>query len=434
MRFDLITIFPDYFEVLDLSLVGRARQDQIVDIRVHNLRDWAAGKHRTVDDTPAGGGAGMVMRADVWRSAIESVREDGCVLAIPTPSGKPLSQRDLEELAGRPQVIVACGRYEGIDARLAEHYRRVGVEVFEFSLGDYVLNGGEVAALALVEGISRLVPGVVGNPESLLEESHGEEGLLEYPVYTHPHDWQGIAIPPVLHSGDHGRIRRWRRDQSLLRTARLRGDLTRRLLARRPSGLNRRDREVLALGGFSTGSSNPRFEVASDSDMAEVADFAGRTFPLACPPSTTEAEIADFISTNLSVEALSRARAAGARITVCRDEDGPIVAYALVEKQPPPGLESFASSACYISKFYVDLGRHGTGVAGALLEFCLADAVACWDPAAVILGTNRENRRAARFYRHHGFTKVGRRDFVVGGRSHEDFVFARDLTADPPLQ
>ena len=214
MRFDVISTFPEFFSVLDLSLVGKARDAGVLDIEVHNLRNWATGKHLSVDDSPSGGGAGMVMRADVWGHAIDDVISEGAVLAIPTPSGAPLTQRDLERLSTAKQIVIACGRYEGIDARVAEHYRTSSVEVFEYSLGDYVLNGGEVAAIALVEGVSRLVEGVIGNPESLAEESHSAEGLLEYPVYTLPRSWRGLETPAVLFSGDHSRIRRWRRDQA----------------------------------------------------------------------------------------------------------------------------------------------------------------------------------------------------------------------------
>lgn len=434
MRFDLISIFPNYFAVLDLSLLGKAKQDRLVDIHVHDLREWATGRHRSVDDTPAGGGAGMVMRADVWQRAIDSVRGDGAVVAIPTPSGKPLTQRDLEGLASQKQIILACGRYEGIDSRVAEHYRALGVDVREFSLGDYVLNGGEVAALALVEGVSRLVPGVVGNPESLAEESHGADGLLEYPVYTQPQEWEGIEVPAVLRSGDHRKIRRWRRDQSLLRTARRRPDLIEALLESDPGVLDKRDREVLALEGITGGPRRPRFSVATTADLGEVSEFAARTFPLACPPSTTDAEIAGFVSAHLSREALDRCVRDGARIVICRDgEDGPILGYALMEREAPADLGTAPRSAAYLSKLYTDPGCHGTGISGALLERSLRDAVDRWGVGAVALGTNRRNQRAAKFYRRHGFAKMGERRFEVGGRLHHDLVFSRDLGLNPPL-
>lgn len=226
MRIDVVTIFPEYLAPLDLSLVGKARTAGILDLRVHDLRSWTADRHRTVDDTPFGGGAGMVMRPDVWGTALDDVLAGGGHLLLPTPSGTPLTQRTAERLAGEEHLVIACGRYEGIDARVAEHYATVpGVRVSEFSLGDYVLNGGEVAALVLVEAVARLLPGVVGNPESLVEESHGAAGLLEYPVYTKPPSWAGLEVPEVLLSGHHARIGRWRRDEALARTARRRPDL-----------------------------------------------------------------------------------------------------------------------------------------------------------------------------------------------------------------
>ncbi|MEN0129471.1 MAG: tRNA (guanosine(37)-N1)-methyltransferase TrmD [Brevundimonas sp.] len=226
MRIDVVSIFPDYLAPLELSLVGKARDAGLLDLRVHDLRGWTTDRHRTVDDTPFGGGAGMVMRPDVWGTALDDVLDEGAHLLIPTPSGAPLTQRTAEALATESHLVVACGRYEGIDARVAEHYRaRPGIRVTEFSIGDYVLNGGEVAALVVVEAVGRLLPGVVGNPESLVEESHGAAGLLEYPVYTKPPVWSDLEIPDVLLSGHHARIERWRRDQALTRTAERRPDM-----------------------------------------------------------------------------------------------------------------------------------------------------------------------------------------------------------------
>ncbi|MFI2752768.1 tRNA (guanosine(37)-N1)-methyltransferase TrmD [Cellulomonas sp. P22] len=248
MRIDVVSIFPDYLAPLELSLVGKARTSGILSLHVHDLRDWTTDRHRTVDDTPFGGGAGMVMRPDVWGTALDDVLQDGAHLLVPTPSGTPLTQRTAEELAGEQQLVIACGRYEGIDARVAEHYRgHPGVRVSEFSIGDYVLNGGEVAALVLIEAVARLLPGVVGNPHSLVEESHGAAGLLEYPVYTKPPQWQGHDVPEVLLSGHHGRIERWRRDQALERTAARRPDLVERL---DPDALDRHDLVVLAAHGW----------------------------------------------------------------------------------------------------------------------------------------------------------------------------------------
>ncbi|SDS65911.1 tRNA (guanosine(37)-N1)-methyltransferase TrmD [Jiangella sp. DSM 45060] len=251
MRIDVVTIFPDYLTPLDLSLVGKAREAGVLDLRVHDLRDWTTDRHRTVDDTPYGGGAGMVMKPDVWGAALDDVIGSGASgsvprLLVPTPSGRPFTQEVAHELAGEPWLVFACGRYEGIDARLVED-AATRMPVTELSLGDYVLNGGEVAALVVVEAVARLLPGVVGNPESLVEESHGADGLLEYPVYTKPPTWRGLDVPEVLLSGHHGNVARWRRDQALRRTAERRPDLVARL---DPAALDARDREVLDAAGF----------------------------------------------------------------------------------------------------------------------------------------------------------------------------------------
>jgi tRNA (guanine37-N1)-methyltransferase len=248
VRIDIVSIFPDYLGPLGLSLVGKARTTGLVDLRVHDLRDWTTDRHRTVDDTPFGGGAGMVMRPDVWGTALDELVTEGTHLLLPTPSGAPLTQRDAERWSQDAHLVIACGRYEGIDARVAQHYAtRPGVRVSEYSIGDYVLNGGEVAAMVLVEAVVRLLPGVVGNPESLVEESHGSAGLLEYPVYTKPPAWQGIEVPEVLLSGHHGRVERWRRDQALVRTAERRPDLLERLDA---TGLDKGDLAVLDAIGW----------------------------------------------------------------------------------------------------------------------------------------------------------------------------------------
>ena len=245
MRIDVVSIFPEYLAPLELSLVGKARTSGLLDLRVHDLRDSTTDRHRTVDDTPFGGGAGMVMRPDVWGTALDALLDDDAHLLVPTPSGEPFTQRTAEALAGESHLVVACGRYEGIDARVAEHYRS-RVRVTELSLGDYVLNGGEVAALVVVEAVARLLPGVVGNPESLVEESHGAAGLLEYPVYTKPPAWAGLDVPEVLLSGHHARIARWRRDTALERTAARRPDLIAQLPV---DGLDKHDLALLeALG------------------------------------------------------------------------------------------------------------------------------------------------------------------------------------------
>lgn len=227
--FDVISIFPDYFAPLDLSLVGKARRAGLVDWEVHDLRRWTYDRHHTVDDTPYGGGAGMVMKPEPWGEALDHVLEQAWstpTLVVPTPSGERFTQATAHELAEFPHLVFACGRYEGIDARVVDHAAS-RMPVREVSLGDYVLNGGEVAVLAMVEAIVRLVPGVVGNPHSLVEESHSVEGegLLEYPVYTKPPTWRGLDVPEVLLSGHHAKVAQWRREQAWERTAARRPDL-----------------------------------------------------------------------------------------------------------------------------------------------------------------------------------------------------------------
>jgi tRNA (guanine37-N1)-methyltransferase len=233
MKIDIVSIFPEYFSPLDLSLIGRARAAGLLRVAVHDLRQWTHDVHRTVDDTPYGGGPGMVMRPEPWGQALDSLVSDDSVLVVPSPAGEPFTQATAVSLASSPHLVFACGRYEGIDQRVVDHF--AGREV---SLGDYVLFGGEVAVIAMVEAVARLLPGVLGNAESLVEESH-TDGLLEAPVYTKPASWRAHDVPEILRSGDHGRIARWRRDRSLERTARRRPDL----LAR--ASLSARDRAAL---------------------------------------------------------------------------------------------------------------------------------------------------------------------------------------------
>ncbi|WP_022873487.1 tRNA (guanosine(37)-N1)-methyltransferase TrmD [Nesterenkonia alba] len=275
MRIDVISIFPEFFDVLDLSLIGRAQAEGLLRIHRHNLRDYTEDKHRTVDSPPAGGGAGMVMKPEPWAQALEQVLSDGPdqpgaaaslprgaasepgtswvspsrtaaslpgsswvsppgtaashpgaaapTLVIPTPSGEVFTQRTAEELSTCEHLVFAPGRFEGIDERVTE-WAEQRFRVRRLSIGDYVLNGGEAAVVVMVEAITRLIPGVIGNAESLTEESHSD-GLLEYPVYTKPADWRGHRIPEVLLSGDHGRIAAWRRAQAEERTRRVRPDL-----------------------------------------------------------------------------------------------------------------------------------------------------------------------------------------------------------------
>ncbi len=221
MRLDIVTIFPDYFAPLSLSLVGKAIASGIVTVEVHDLRRWTFDRHRTVDDTPYGGGAGMVMLPEPWGLALDELTRPGAQLVVPTPAGDPFTQAVAADLASADHVIYACGRYEGIDARVIE-YARTLLPVREVSLGDYVLAGGEVAVLAMIEATVRLLPGVLGNPESLVEESHSAQwDLLEYPNYTKPPSWRGFDVPEILLSGHHAAIAAWRRQQAEQRTARV---------------------------------------------------------------------------------------------------------------------------------------------------------------------------------------------------------------------
>ena len=212
MKFDLISIFPDYFAPLKLSLIGKAQDQSLLEINVHDLRDHATDNHKTVDDTPYGGGAGMVMMPEIWGQAIDPLIKDDSELIILSPAGSKFTQRMAEELSTKNHLIFACGRYEGIDDRVRQYYENQGFRVRLVSIGDYVLNGGEVAAMVMVEAISRLLPGVLGNPESLTEESHNIEGFLEYPTFTKPQVWRGISVPPVLLSGNHQEIANWRNE------------------------------------------------------------------------------------------------------------------------------------------------------------------------------------------------------------------------------
>jgi tRNA (guanine37-N1)-methyltransferase len=226
MKITAITIFPEYFAPINLSLIGKAIESKLIDFKTVDLREFTHDNHRTVDDTPYGGGAGMVMKPEPWGEAIDAeidVAEGVVDLIVLTPSGTRFNQVVANQLAGCKKLVFACGRYEGIDARVTAHYKKVsGVRVHEISIGDYVLNGGEVAALVIIEAVTRLIPGVIGNPESLIEESHNEIGEVEYPVYTKPSIWRGLEVPEVLTSGNHGEIARWRRQEGLLRSESLR--------------------------------------------------------------------------------------------------------------------------------------------------------------------------------------------------------------------
>jgi len=230
LTLEVVTIFPDYLAPLRQSLLGRAIERGQVELRVHDLRRWSDDVHRTVDDTPYGGGPGMVMRAEPWGRALDELAPPDAVhqprLVLPTPTGRTLTQTLAAELATEPWLLFACGRYEGIDARVVE-YAAQRMPVDEVSLGDYVLSGGEVAVLVIAEAVSRLLPGVLGNDRSAPDDSFGcgTQGLLEAPAYTRPASWRGLDVPPVLLSGNHAEISRWRAERSRERTAQRRPDL-----------------------------------------------------------------------------------------------------------------------------------------------------------------------------------------------------------------
>ncbi len=225
MRLDVVTIFPEYLEPLRTALLGRAIERGVLQLQVHDLRHWTHDVHKAVDDSPYGGGPGMVMKPAVWGAALDEVcaGEPEPLLVVPTPAGVPFTQRMAEQWAEQPRLVFACGRYEGIDQRVfTDAARRMRVQ--EVSLGDYVLIGGEAAVLVMVEAVVRLLPGVLGNVQSAQQDSFSD-GLLEGPAYTRPETWRGLEVPPVLRSGDHARIAAWRREQSLLRTMRRRPEL-----------------------------------------------------------------------------------------------------------------------------------------------------------------------------------------------------------------
>lgn len=239
-RISVVTIFPDYLAPLRQSLLGKAIDRGLVEVAIHDLRQWTDDVHRTVDDAPYGGGPGMVMRPEPWGRALDAVRPAGTRLVVPTPAGQPFTQAMAASWAAEPGLVFACGRYEGIDQRVADWAADAG-PVSEVSIGDYVLAGGESAVLVIVEAVTRLLPGVVGNRESVQSDSHAD-GLLEGPSYTRPVVWRGHEVPPVLLSGDHAAIARWRRSESLRRTASRRPDL---LAALPPEALGDAERALL---------------------------------------------------------------------------------------------------------------------------------------------------------------------------------------------
>ena len=301
MKIDIVSVFPEYFEVLNLSLLGKAQAKGLVEVTAHNLRDWTHDVHHSVDDTPVGGGAGMVMKPEVWSECLDELLQlepavventeniedsaDSCdtadsgtaqssadsensektdiaqssagpVLIFPNPSAPLFTQQDATELSHADHLLFGCGRYEGYDARIPQYYRAQGIDVREYSIGDYVLNGGEVAVSVMLEAITRLLPGFMGNAESIVEESYtGENALLEHRQYTKPAEWRGIKVPDVLLSGNHAKVDRFRRDEALQKTDELRPDLIEALDCAK---LDKADRKTLMALGWEVAAAHPR--------------------------------------------------------------------------------------------------------------------------------------------------------------------------------
>jgi tRNA (guanine37-N1)-methyltransferase len=375
---DVVSIFPDYLAPLDLSLIGKARRDGLLDVRVHDLREFAHDRHRSVDDTPYGGGAGMVMKPQPWAEALDHVVASGWEgqrprLVVPGPGGMPFTQALARELAAEPWLAFACGRYEGIDERVHEYAEQdLGLEVSVVSLGDYVLNGGEVAVLAMVEAVARLLPGVIGNAESLVEESH-EDGLLEYPVYTKPATWQPVRgqtreVPPVLLSGDHAAIAAWRHQQRLDRTA-----------ARRPDLLHP-SQAVAGLGGLD-------LAVATAADGPELM-----VLTRAC----WVAEIARYGMFGAGEETLHEVvEALGEWTTWTWRSSGRLVASVRVRTSPTD------PTLWQIGRLMVAPDLQGRGLGRALLAH--AEAQAPSGTAAYWLNTGASSERNLRIYRKAGY-------------------------------
>ncbi|MCO6558715.1 MAG: tRNA (guanosine(37)-N1)-methyltransferase TrmD [Bifidobacterium sp.] len=291
MKIDIVSVFPEYFEALNVGLFGKAIEHGLLDVKTHDLRDWTHDVHHSVDDTPVGGGAGMVMKPEVWAECLDDLLElepveiadtndvaDSSkqsesdddsenpdlseanpakpILIFPNPSAPLFTQRDATELSRADHLLFGCGRYEGYDARIPRYYRAQGVDVREYSIGDYVLNGGEVAVSVMLEAITRLMPGFMGNPDSIVEESYtGQNALLEHYQYTKPAIWRGMGVPDVLTSGDHGNVNRFRRDEAIAHTDRLRPDLIAQLDCK---SLDKADRKTLMSLGWEVSGSHPR--------------------------------------------------------------------------------------------------------------------------------------------------------------------------------
>ncbi|PWJ25885.1 tRNA (guanine37-N(1)-) methyltransferase [Branchiibius hedensis] len=371
MQLDVISIFPDYLAPLDLSLIGKARRDGLIDLRVHDLRDFTHDRHRTVDDTPYGGGAGMVMKPQPWSEALDHVAaqsDSRPVLIVPGPGGQRFDQATARDLAAQSHLVFACGRYEGIDERVYDYAAR-DFDVRILSLGDYVLNGGDVAVLAMVEAIARLIPGVIGNADSLVEESH-EDGLLEYPVYTKPADWHGRRVPEVLLSGDHAKIAAWRHAQRLTRTA-----------ARRPDLLP-------AAAAMSAGDLEIR--LATPADVGELLTLTHACWLQVGINNNTLSNPAQHETVSSLTESL-----ADWQTYVARSPEGRMVGSVRVQEQ---------GDTWFIARLMVAPDLSGRGIGRRLLEYAETSAPAA--TRAVALATARGNTRNLKMYQRAGFRPV----------------------------
>lgn len=371
MRIDVLTIFPQYLEPLGLSLPGKAIETGLVDLAVHDLRDWTHDRHRTVDDTPYGGGAGMVMKPEPWGEALDQLVPDGSEprLLIMTPSGRPFTQALADELASEGHLILACGRYEGIDARVVEH-AKTRMRTEEISIGDYVLNGGEVAALAIIESVVRLIPGVIGNPASLDEESHSSshDRLLEYPVYTKPPTWRGLEVPEILFSGHHGKIADWRREQAIAKTA-----------ERRPELLPAEAAEVVIT-------------------QATTAD-AGELFTLQRAAYVEEGRLHDTFDIPPLTQTFAELQASLAESTVLiARRQGRLIGSVLGTVE--------ADNTWYIGRLMTAPDLHGQGIGSTLLD--AIEALAPPTTETLRLFTGSSSAKNLRYYRQRGYTEVSR--------------------------
>jgi tRNA (guanine37-N1)-methyltransferase len=368
VRIDVFSIFPGYFDALDLSLAGKARDSGLLELAVHDLRAWTHDRHRTVDDTPYGGGAGMVMKPEPWGEALGSLDlgPGGAVLVVPTPAGERFTQAVARDLAAREHLVFACGRYEGIDQRVVDDAAE-RFEVRELSLGDYVLNGGEVAALAICEAVVRLLPGFMGNADSLVEESH-EGGLLEAPVYTKPASWRGLDVPPVLLSGDHGAIARWRHEQAVRRTATRRPDLL------SPSVL----REDVVVRRVEPGDAGELFTLQRACWLQE--EQANPGVPIPALAESLE-DVRGWLTEGTVLVARSHGRLVGAVRAVLRDGEW------------------------HVGRLMVAPDLQGSGLGRALLESVEADAPA--EATAYALFTGAGSKRNQRMYKKAGYRLSG---------------------------